>query len=498
VAACDPAARLAGIWGADGDPRRSAAREAFIAAAADVPDAPARFQRVSASLDRAAERWGTLWRESCEAAADQRAAHGADDERVTELAVACLDRWRRELGALSRVLAEADAQVARRAMAGVAALPPPDACADPAVLQEIVPQGTRLEPLVDRLLSVRFEAAAGHDARSLEPARALLAEVRRSGDRALLAESLVVSARIQSPFDPDAAVPLFEDGYREALAAGPKAPAAEAAIQLALIRGEVQHRFVDADRWLGLTEIALAHVHGPDEGRLRGWFLDARGAVAAARGQWRQARGDFAMAVAARETAAGDAHPDLGASLIHLSRAADMLDDAPAALSAAARALDTLAALFPPDSYEVGAAHLARARALLAAGRAGDAAGDAEAAGAAFEGALGHDHPFLVEPMTVRGELALARGDAAAARDLLERAWEIRSTQLTDAGAREETAFALARAIWLSSSDHAHALELAREARDGYGTFPDLAGRQAAVAGWIADHPDREAGTARR
>jgi tetratricopeptide (TPR) repeat protein len=349
----------------------------------------------------------------------------------------------------------------------------------------------RLDPLVDRLLALRVQAAAGHDAQSLEPARALLADVRRTGDPALLAEALVVTGRIQSPFDPDAAIPLLEEGHRRGQAAGLAPAAAEAAVQLALIRGAVQHRFVDAERWLGLSEIALAHAHGPDESRLRGWFLDARGAVAAARGQWRQARTDFSAAVKLRDAGTGEARPELGASLTHLSRAATMLDDAPAALAAATRAVDTLAALFPADSYEVGAARLARACALLAAGRPSEAQADAEAARAAFERALGHDHPFLVEPMTVRGEVALARGDVAAARDLLERAWEFRSTQLADAGAREETAFALARAIWLSPGDHAHALELAREARDGYGTLPDLAGRQAAVAGWISGHPDR-------
>ncbi|MFL5307164.1 MAG: serine/threonine-protein kinase [Polyangia bacterium] len=497
AAACDPAPKLAAIWGPAADSRRAVARAAFTAAAADVPDAPARFARVSASLDGAAQRWGTLWRETCEAAADQPPA----DDRVSELALACLERWRRELGALSRVLAAADAKVARRAMAGVAALSPPDGCRDPAVLRAMsstdTATSTRLAPLFDRLLALRFEAAAGDDAQAVAPARALLADVRQAGDRALLAESLVVSARIQSPFEPDAALPLLESGYREAQALGLTAAAAEAAIQLALIHGAVQHRFVAADRWLGLTEVAIAHARGFDEPRLRSWFVDTRGVVAAARGQWRQARSDFAAAIADRELASGDAHPELGGSLIHLSRAAAMLDDAPAAVSAATRALDTLAALFPPDSYEVGAAHLARARALLVAGRA-DAAADAEAARAAFERALGRDHPFLVEPMTVRGEVALAHGDAATARDLLERAWEIRSTQLADAGAREETAFALARAIWLSSGDQAHALELAREARDGYGTLPDLAGRQAVVAGWIAGHPDRAARTARR
>ena len=129
AAACDPAPKLAGIWSPAADSPRAAAREAFAAAAADVPDAPARFARVSASLDRAAQRWGTLWRESCEAAAEPPA-----EDRVPELALACLDRCRRELGALSHVLAGADANVVRRAMAAVAALSPPDGCRDPAVL----------------------------------------------------------------------------------------------------------------------------------------------------------------------------------------------------------------------------------------------------------------------------------------------------------------------------------------------------------------------------
>jgi hypothetical protein len=67
----------------------------------------------------------------------------------------------------------------------------------------------------------------------------------------------------------------------------------------------------------------------------------------------------------------------------------------------------------------------------------------------------------------------------------------MRTTQLADAGDREETAFALARAIWASSGDHAHALELARDARDGYAALPDLSARLATVKQWLASHPDR-------
>jgi hypothetical protein len=73
---------------------------------------------------------------------------------------------------------------------------------------------------------------------------------------------------------------------------------------------------------------------------------------------------------------------------------------------------------------------------------------------------------------------------------------------VTDAGAREETAFALARAIWESAAvDRPHALELADEARDGYAAIPDLAPRLAVVQRWIEEHTDaraRRAVTARR
>jgi hypothetical protein len=65
----------------------------------------------------------------------------------------------------------------------------------------------------------------------------------------------------------------------------------------------------------------------------------------------------------------------------------------------------------------------------------------------------------------------------------------MRSTHLADAGVREETAFALARAVWEASpGDRPHALELAAEAREGYAAFPDLAPRLAVVERWIEAH----------
>jgi eukaryotic-like serine/threonine-protein kinase len=134
---------------------------------------------------------------------------------------------------------------------------------------------------------------------------------------------------------------------------------------------------------------------------------------------------------------------------------------------------------------------LAGAHALVALNRNTEARTEVTAVESSFERTLGRDHPFLADPMTVLGEVALAEGRPLDARGVLERAWEIRSTHVTDAGAREETAFALARAIWGSSeADRTHALELANEARDGYTAIPDLAPRLAAVQHWIDERAE--------
>ena len=105
-----------------------------------------------------------------------------------------------------------------------------------------------------------------------------------------------------------------------------------------------------------------------------------------------------------------------------------------------------------------------------------------------FERVLGRDHPFLADPMTGLGEVALAEQQAGRrARALLERAWEIRSTHIADGGVREQTAFSLAQAIWEAApADRKHALELAAEARDGYAAIPDLAPGVALVERWLA------------
>ncbi|HEY5090058.1 MAG TPA: tetratricopeptide repeat protein, partial [Polyangia bacterium] len=225
--------------------------------------------------------------------------------------------------------------------------------------------------------------------------------------------------------------------------------------------------------------------------RLRGWFFNVRGALWAARGQWRKARADFASSVSVRAQALGPAHPELGTSLVNLARSMLMLEEPEPAFEAATRAFKIVSAVFPADTYEVSAALLVRGEALIDLNRAGEARADIQSVLSSYERTLGRDHPFLADPMTALGRVALVEGRPGDARAILERAWEIRSTHVADAGAREETAFNLARAIWGSSdTDRTHALELAREAQEGYAAIPDLAPRLAAVKSWLEKRAD--------
>jgi eukaryotic-like serine/threonine-protein kinase len=489
AAVCDPAPKLAGVWetATDGHPRREM-RAAFAATTGDVPDASERFERVARSLDSYAATWSAASREACEAATPASTAE-------TGLRATCLERRRGELAAMTDVLAHADAKVVRRAIAAVDSLARVDGCADLVALRAApAPPAdpslrARVDQLTGRLLALRASAAAGHDWQSLEPIGALVEDVRAAGYDPLLAEALLVDARIRSPFDPEGAIPLYEEAYRRAAALHIDDLGAEAAIQLTAIVGTFQHRFAEGDRWAGLAEVALGHA--ADHERLRGWFFNVRGALEAGEGEWRRAETDFIAAVSVREQALGAAHPDLAAALVNRSKAALMLDEADPALDAAGRALKIASAVFPADAYEVNAALLARAHALVALKRTAEARADVITVEAAFEKALGRDHPFLADPMTVLGEVALQEGRPLDARGVLERAWEIRSTHVTDAGAREETAFALARAIWGSAeTDRAHAKELANEARDGYAAIPDLAPRLTVVEQWIDERAD--------
>jgi tRNA A-37 threonylcarbamoyl transferase component Bud32/tetratricopeptide (TPR) repeat protein len=484
-----PPSNLTAAWPTTGDtPRRAQVRNAFLAA--NVPDARERYERVSQALDAYATSWAGMYRQVCE---NEASGGAAPEAAAVAQRTGCLDQRVASLGALVDELAHADAKVVRRAVAATLALPPLDSCADARSIKAMAAPAdealrTRVQTLRSRLAALWAMAAAGQDWPALKPVGTLVDEIRTAGHEPLLAEALIVYARIRSPFDPEGAEPIYEEAFKRGEALHNDELAAEAAIQLIAIAGAVGHHFDRGDRW---AHVAEATVERGVPLRVRGSFLHNRGTLNAARGSWRLAEADFAAAVAIRQQALGAVHPDLAASMVRLAKTVLVLGDARRAHETAGRALSVSGAFFPAESYEVGAARLVRGQALLALERIAEARPDLEAVRDIFERVLGRDHPFLADPMAALGEIALAQGRSADAQALLERAWEIRSTHTADGGVREQTAFSLARAIWdAAPAERKHALDLASEARDGYSGIPDLAARLNVIDGWLAArHP---------
>ena len=250
------------------------------------------------------------------------------------------------------------------------------------------------------------------------------------------------------------------------------------------ITGAIGHHFDVGERWARIADVTV------ERGvplRVRGSFLHNRGTLFAAQGSWRLAEGDFSAAVAIRQQALGGAHPDLVASMIKLGKAAPGARRRAAARSRSRAARSPWRGRsFPAESYEVGAARLVRGQALLALGRSVEARADMEAVLDTFERVLGHDHPFLADPMAALGEVALAEGGRPTRRACSNVPGRFaRPTWPTAASASRPRSAWRGRSGMPSPADHKHALELAGEARDGYAALPDLAARLTAVeAGW--------------
>jgi eukaryotic-like serine/threonine-protein kinase len=154
------------------------------------------------------------------------------------------------------------------------------------------------------------------------------------------------------------------------------------------------------------------------------------------------------------------------------------------ALAAAEEAVAVDAAVFGPRSRQGAEAQVALGNVYVGLGKPDAALTAYRTAIAWFEKLVGPDDTQLGEPLTRTAEVELARGHAAAARPLLERA-----ARLLEHGDPVDLArcrFALARAL----PDHAAAVVEARAALELYAQAGErAAGPHAEVARWIASHP---------
>jgi serine/threonine-protein kinase len=196
----DAPAAMAGVW----DPDRAAGVRAAIVASGS-PDAEDTYRRVAARLDDYRDRWIAMRTETCEATA----VHHTQSETLLDRRVACLDRRRNDLTALTGLLAgKLDAAAVTHATEAAAKLEDLAGCADAEALMAESPpsRDPRVTELEMMLSTANQLHELGHYEEGERLARDLLVEAptiehlpTKARALLLLPQMLGVSGTVSEP-----------------------------------------------------------------------------------------------------------------------------------------------------------------------------------------------------------------------------------------------------------------------------------------------------------
>ena len=442
---------LAGVW----DEARAAAveralRSTGLAYARDT------WPRVQEQLDMYAGTWREVHREACEATN----VHHTQSAALLDVRMACLGQRKADLRAAVAVLAEADAQVAERAVQVVAGLTAPTVCAG--ATDEVSAEDPAVVLAVRETLSqVRAEEQAGRWTRGRELAQAAVTAADATGVAQVRAEALLHRGRMEGAAgDYAAAEATLVDAYALAEASTHAAVKLEAATRLVRLIGDHRGRDGEGMLWARLAEAVLTNLGNPprSEAELRqnlgivhnrfGRYDEALAALQRAieldraedrvavyhrlvgnvhyrRGRYADAQAEWQLAVDLGSAALGPEHPDVAKSITNLGEALRKQGQAAAAAAAFRRAIAIWEGAFGRESTLLAAP-------LNGLGTIALIDGDFATAVAAFdrvrgllERSSGPDHPDVGAVTANLGEALLRKGEAAASRRHSERALEI-------------------------------------------------------------------------
>jgi len=253
-------------------------------------------------------RWGDAAARACRAPSAMRAA--------------CLDDRRRELAALVERFATADERTVEKAVAAASALPAVEICDETGELAERVPPpqdpavAAKIATLRDRLATARIEVYAGHAKDVMPELRALATESDGIAYAPLAAEAhLVLGLAAIGAAEHEAAVPALERAYREGLAGRHDPVAADAAIKLANLLGDVQGKVPEGRRWLADAEALVRRTGSAHE--LVAWHHNVTGNVEQTAGNYDVALAAFARAEAAWRESRGDHRIDIAGAVLN-------------------------------------------------------------------------------------------------------------------------------------------------------------------------------------
>jgi tetratricopeptide (TPR) repeat protein/predicted Ser/Thr protein kinase len=336
--------RIAGVW--DG-PRKQAIRAAFLATGA--PAAGNVWKIVESSLDRYMADWEGMRRQACEATR----LRGEQSEDLLDRRMLCLDQHLQDAAAVTKLFAEADAQIVDKAVTSAGALPPVADCADVERLK------TKLPPPRDPGLRARVEAARAlvADARALHIAgkrreglaKAVAAEeqARPLGYGPLEAEALFQKGFLQDVMgDFKGAEETLFDALTAAQASGHQEVAARSAAQLSWVTGYEESRPADGEKW---ARLAQGIVDGARSGpALRSELLVQLSAIRAHEARFQEAIDLSNRALALAEQAGRD-NARIPSILNNLAEYQNQTGNYEEALRNVRRSLEIREKTLPPD-----------------------------------------------------------------------------------------------------------------------------------------------------
>jgi tetratricopeptide (TPR) repeat protein len=504
------------IWSAT---QREAARAAFQRSGRASAE-PA-FTAVDRALSAYRAEWLAMRTDACEATR----VRGEQSEALLDLRMMCLEDRRREVAALARLLAEADADLVDRGPRAVAELSAVRACADAGALERPIPlpadpeKRRRIDALSAALAEARALDWAGKYRRALDAAKPAAAAARALGYAPLTARLHLVLGDVEQRLAAlDDAADDLHSAAALAIEARDDAVAADAWILLVRIDGSMRARPRDGERWASYAAGAIQRLGGDDEReatRLRNLATMERP----------DDRSDEVRALLLRARSLYERSPEpqrtlylanvdetLGAILFFSGRPAEALD-------LYRRVEAARAGIFGPEHLGVALAIANEADCLADLGRLDEARAAIERALAMAETSGGYLRTRLADVLRRQGEHAaalaadrralaeieetgsdfvldaaltgegldlLALGRAADAVAPLERALSLRERASVKAPELTETRFALARALAAGGGDRTRARALAAAARDLLRPFAErYGGRYQRTAGEI-------------
>jgi tetratricopeptide (TPR) repeat protein len=454
--------RFAEVWNPE---RKTSIEERFVRTG--QPYAEASWVAVASELDAYGQRWIDMHTDACEAT---RVRHEQSDAML-DLRMECLGRRLDEFGALSELLADADAELIRTGVAATAKLVPVSVCADTDLLKAPVPVPDdpdvreRIRDLRASLARVKVHEDAGRYARGLALAKVAVQRARVVGHAPVLAEALLREGRLAlATGDAARAEPLLREAVQTASAGRDDLTAARAWIALVGVVGHGQARAEPAEELIVAASAAVARAGAPPE--LQAELAIVTGATFLQQGRLEEAQDQFQLALERQRSASGPEHPTMGRIYNNLAAVNLLRQDAHAAKRNLERAIELQERTHGPqhpsvapmkanfgalllgqgrtseakemlvDSLQVweasgarnqvyiGGANLTLSQAELYDGRFEQAESRARRALSNYESASTH-HPDVARALTMVGASVHAQGRDAEALPLLQRALEL-------------------------------------------------------------------------